>query len=366
MSHVLILGGYGNFGQRIASALAKDNIPIIIAGRDLKKAEALQIKLSRETINNNIHVAAFDARKDLDNQLNALKPTVVINTIGPFQLADYSIVKKCIQHHIHYIDLADGRDYVTGITCLDALAKEHNVLVISGASTVPGLSSAVLDHYKNDFATMDSLIYGISPGQKAPRGLATTESILTYLGKPLKPWGNQTQKRYGWQDLYRQEYPELGKRWMANCDIPDLDLFTSRYGLKDIRFSAGMESSLLHLGMWSISYCIRAGLPLNLPKHAKSLLSFSHLFDAFGTIQGGMHMLIKGKDKDGQFIEIKWFIIAKAEGPQIPCVPAIVLCKKILRGEPHTSGALPCIGMITLDEYTNELKGFPITQHIMR
>lgn len=367
MNQVLILGGYGNFGARIATALAKDNISIVIAGRDLIKAEILQRKVMQQTTNKMIDVAAFDANKDLDEQLEILKPKIVINTIGPFQAADYLIVNTCIHRGIHYIDLADAREFVTGISCLDSLAKEKNVLAISGASTVPGLSSAVLDHYRNDFTTMDSLIYGISPGQKAPRGLATTESILTYLGKPLKPWGNQHNQCFGWQDIYRQEYPELGKRWMANCDIPDLDLFTKRYGIKKIRFSAGMENSVLHLGMWGLSYLVRIGLPLNLPKHAELLLSFSHLFDLFGTSNGGMHMLMKGTNHEGNAIEIKWFLIAKDnDGPQIPVVPAIILSKKIIKGELNTRGALPCVGMITLEEYMKELDGFYIQQYIRK
>lgn len=366
MNEVLILGGYGNFGSRIAAALVKNNVAVIIAGRERQKAEILRNKLSKDATENSITIAVFDANEELGKQLNILKPSVVINTIGPFQTADYSIAKTCIQHNIHYIDLADARDFVTGISCLDSLAKENNVLVVSGASTVPGLSSAVLDHYKNDFATIDSLIYGISPGQKAPRGLATTESILTYLGKPLKPWGNQKQTCFGWQDIYRQEYPELGKRWMANCDIPDLDLFPHKYGIKNIHFSAGMENSVLHLGMWAMSYLVRIGLPLNLPKHAKLLLSLSHIFDSFGTSNGGMHMLIKGTSKKGKQIEIRWFIVAKDnDGPQIPCVPAIILSKKIIQGKLHASGAMPCVGMITLNEYMKELEGFSIKQHVI-
>ncbi len=361
MNQVLILGGYGNFGSRIATALVKDNISIMIAGRERQKAETLGKQLKKYTTDNTITIAVFDANRDLDKQLGILKPTVVINTIGPFQTADYSIAKTCVQHNIHYIDLADARDFVTGIADLDSLAKKNNTLVVSGASTVPGLSSAVLDHYKNHFAAMDSLIYGISPGQKAPRGLATTKSILTYLGKRLKPWGNRNQTCFGWQDIYRQEYPELGKRWMANCDIPDLDLFTDKYGLKNIRFFAGMENSILHLGMWVLSYLVRIGLPLNLSKHAKFLLSLSHIFDLFGTTNGGMHMLMKGTNKEGKHLEIKWFIIAKDnDGPQIPCIPAIILSKKIIQGKLHARGAMPCIGMITLDEYMKELEGFSI------
>ncbi len=365
MNRVLILGGYGNFGARIAAALVKDGVSIIITGRDLKQAQALRDKLAQQAPDVEITAAAFDADKELDQQLSSLKPVVVINTIGPYQTADYSIPQLCIQHHIHYIDLADARDFVTGITELDAAAKANDVLVVSGASTVPGLSSAVMHHYKNQFAVIDSLVYGITPGQKAPRGLATTQSILTYLGKPLKPCGRQPRQRYGWQDNYRQQYPELGKRWMANCEIPDLDLFVERYQLKTIQFSAGMESSLLHLGMWMMSWLVRMGLPLDLPRHARGLLAFSHMFDNLGTTSGGMHMLIKGKSHAGLPLEIKWFLVAADnDGPQIPCIPAIILSQKLVRGELPTRGAMPCVEMITLEEYMDKLQGFAIRQFV--
>lgn len=366
MNDVLILGGYGNFGCRIATALAKEDISIIIAGRDLQKAEALSSKLKLLTTKAAIRAAAFDANSEFEKQVTQLKPKVVINTIGPFQTADYTIAKICIQHKIHYLDIADAREFVTGITALNTSAKENNVLVVSGASTVPGLSSAVLDHFKNEFASLDSLSYGISPGQKAPRGLATTESILTYLGKPLKPWGNQKQC-FGWQDLYVQDYPEIGKRWMANCDIPDLDLFIDRYQLNNMRFSAGMESRALHFGMWFMSYLIRIGLPLNLAKHAKGLLSFSHVFDFLGSANGGMHMVMRGIGKTGKPLEIKWFIIAKNnDGPQIPCIPAIILSKKLMQNEVSIRGAMPCIGLVTLNEYMKALAGFAIKQYVMQ
>lgn len=366
MKKVLILGGYGNFGKRIAIALAKANVSIIIAGRNKNKAEILASQIKQQFRNSAVEIAIFDAKKDLNPQLEQLVPSIVINTCGPFQNANYAMTEICIAHKIHYIDLADGRDFVNGITILDSAAKKNNVLVVSGASTVPGLSSAVLEYYKNEFTEIDSLSFGINPGQKTPRGLATTKSILSYLGKPLKPFAGNNKKIYGWQNLYRQEYPEVGKRWMANCDIPDLDLLPPYYGIKSIRFSAGMESSFIHLSMWLLSWLIRFGLPINLPAHANLLLRLSHYFDWLGTTDGGMHMIIKGKDRFGNSKEIKWFIIAtQGDGPQIPCIPAIVLTKKLLANQIMDRGAMPCVGMVTLREYENELQGFSVRQYFI-
>ena len=360
MRPVLILGGYGNFGKRIAQALTADNVPVVIAGRNRTKAEGLAQTLPEGLTS----IAVFDAFVELGTQLQRLKPAVVINTCGPFQSSDYSIAKVCIQHGVHYIDLADGRDFVPGIVALDAAAKAKNVVVVSGASTVPGLSSAVLERYKHEFAQIDEMRYGIAPGQKAERGLATTQGILSYVGKALKPFPGNEGKVFGWQGIYRQKYPQLGKRWMASCDIPDLDLLPARYGIKRIHFSAGLELGFIHLGLWGLSWLVRFGLPLNLPRFAKPLLKISDMFDAFGSTDGGMHVTLTGTGVDGNPHSREWFVVAlDGDGPQIPTIPAIVLAKDLAKGVAMESGARPCVGLISLERYMTELEPFAIHQY---
>jgi hypothetical protein len=286
----------------------------------------------------------------------------VVNTCGPFQLRQYTVAHACIAAKSHYIDLADGRSFVTGIIALAKEAEQAGVWVISGASTVPGLSSAVLEHYRPEFTRIDSLRFGISPGQKAERGLATTQAILTYIGKPLAPLANDKTPRYGWQDLYCQNYPALGRRWMANCDIPDLDLLPVRYGIRHIQFSAGMENPLLHLGIWGLSWLVRLGIPLNLSAHAALLLRASHWFDIFGSADGGMHVIIRGAGIDGKEHQRSWFIVAlNGDGPQIPCVPAIILSRKLAAHTMPGAGATACVGLVGLEEYLAELKSFSVT-----
>jgi saccharopine dehydrogenase-like protein len=360
LDKVLILGGYGNFGKRIALGLAKKNIPVVVAGRNKGKAEALAATLPTMLA----ETAAFDMTKELSSELKKLRPAVVVNACGPFQTSNYDVANTCIQHGVHYIDLADGRDFVNGITALDAQARQRDVAVISGASTVPGLSSAVIEHYKAEFSDIESLVFGISPGQQAERGLSTTQAIMSYVGKPLKPFAGVPHPAYGWQDIYRQAYPELGKRWMANCDIPDLDLLPPRYGLRSIRFSAGLELGFMHLGLWALSWGVRLGLPVNLPQHANALLKASDWFNGLGSANGGMHMILRGKNLDGKFHERRWYIIAKnGDGPQLPTIPAIVLAEKFAGNRLAYRGASACVGFVTLEEYLHELKEFAVTTY---
>ncbi len=354
---VLILGGYGNFGKRIARALTASGTPVIIAGRDEGRAKAEAAALPRGLA----EAVAFDVRLDLRRHLDEVQPVVVVNTCGPFQTSDYGVAKTCIDAGIDYIDLADGRDFVTGIKAIDAQARDRGVAVICGASTVPALSSAVIEHLRPQFSELHTLRFGISPGQKAERGLATTQGILSYVGRPLRAFAGDDAPSYGWQNVHRQRFPVLGPRWMANCDIPDLDLLPQIYGLRSIRFSAGLELAPLHLGLWALSWFVRVGLPLDLPRHAGWLLKASNLFDPLGSTDGGMFVILSGLGLDRRPLERRWFIVARrGEGPQIPTIPAIILARKAARGALTLRGATACTGLVTLEEYLAELQAYPI------
>lgn len=366
MKTILLLGGYGTFGQRIATALAGRSIPVIIAGRHLDKAHAFQQRLLDQFQEANITTAAIncDDITDMHHHLDALAPFLVINTCGPFQSKDYRVATACIEYGCHYLDLADARDYVTGFTHLHRAAQQAGVCVITGASTVPALSAAVIDHFLPQFSHIHRLSYGITPGQRAPRGLATTKAILSYLGRPIHSAATR-RPRYGWQNSYRQPYPELGKRWMGSCDIPDLDLFPPRYPIDELHFAAGMESHVLHLSIWALSWLVRLRLPLNLTQHASRLLRLSHWFDYFGSDSGGMHMQLQGLDHQQRHKNVTWYLIAHhGDGPQIPCVPAIWLTTQMTQPGWNRTGAYPCLDLITLDDYLNELHGFAIHTHI--
>jgi len=355
MHEVLILGGYGNFGKRIAMALNHHNVPLVIAGRNLAKAQALAAELP------GTRAGAIDIHRDFTAALLREKPSVVVHTCGPFQGADYDVARACIAAGIHYIDLADGRDFVTGFRGLDAQARAAGVTAVSGASTVPGLSSAVVEHFKAQFSRLDAMNFGIAPGQRAERGLATTQGILSYAGRRLKPFAGHSAP-YGWQDLRRLTLPGMGTRWLANCDIPDLDLLPETYGFKDIRFGAGLEVGLLHFGLWALSWAVRLGLPLNLKAMAGPMLKISNIFDPLGSDIGGMFVDLKGLDLDGRPKIVRWAIVAASgDGPQIPCVPAILLAKRLHEKSPGiAAGAFACVGLISLEDYLAELEQFDI------
>ena len=357
-NEVLVLGGYGNFGKRIARGLSGHGVPVIVAGRDLAKAEALAKALP------GARAIRADITGDFAAILRTEKPAVVVHTCGPFQGAGYDVARACLAKGIHYIDLADGRDFVRDFRTLDAEARAAGVTLVSGASTVPGLSSAVIEHMRPAFAKLDRLDFGISPGQKTERGLATFQAILTYAGRRLRPFAGHIDP-VGWLDLHSEPYPVFGRRWLSACDIPDLDLLPERYGLTDIRFGAGIELAPLMFVMTALAWLVKMGLPLDLAGHARLLKWATDLFNPFGGDTGGMHVRLAGLDRDGRPLTRTWYIVAsQGDGPQIPCVPAIVLARRLYAKDPGISaGAFPCVGLVSLEDYLDELRPYAVSTY---
>jgi Saccharopine dehydrogenase NADP binding domain len=359
VARVLIVGGYGNFGSYIAQALSADpNIHLLIGGRSLAKAQAFASTLP------NAEGHALDITANLAETLTSITPDIVIHTTGPFQTQTHHVAQTCVAQSRHYIDLADARNFVTTIHHLDAEARANDVLAVTGASSVPCLTAAVIDHYLPAFQRLDSVDYGITTAQQTNRGLATTSAVLSYVGKPMTTLRNGAmQTVYGWQDTHTQLYPGLGRRLLGNCDIPDLDLFPARYPtLRSIRFAAGHELKLLHLGTWFLSGLVRLGLIPSLSNHAGMLLRLAAKFDRFGSGRSGFHMTLAGTGHDGKPSRRTFFIIARSgHGPYIPCTPAILLAQRLALGKIRQRGATPCLDLIDLETYIEALQGLDIT-----
>lgn len=358
---VLVIGGYGNFGRFICRSLADErNIQLIIAGRSIDKARLLSTELDAT---NPAKYAALDIHSNLNEALEELKPDIVIHTSGPFQPQGYEVARACLHCNAHYIDLADAREFVEGIGVLDEQARKQQRLVVSGASSVPCLTSAIVDHFQPQFSRIDSLDYAITTAQKTTRGLATTAAILGYTGKPfLTKVNGEFRNIYGWQSLHKRKYRSLGWRLLGNCDIPDLALFPKRYpDIHTIRFYAGLELPFIHITLWLLSWLVRARLVSSLQPAASLMLKSSFLFDWLGSENSAFHMELSGECLDKKPQNVVFELTAKSgDGPYIPCMPAILLAKKLANNQISNFAAQPCVGLITLNEYLAALNHLDI------
>ncbi len=364
MGRIVILGGYGAFGAHAAERLAREPATeIVIAGRSLEKARAQVAKLVAAGARASLQPAELDAMHTTSEQLRALGADVIINASGPFQAQDYSLARAAIAARCHYVDLADARAFVCGITALDEEARAAGVSVISGASSVPGLSSAVERHIGEGLA-LDEIQIGISPGNSFDPGVATVASIIGAVGKPFsRRVAGRERTSYGWQGIHRHRFPEIGVRWMGDVDVPDLELLPKHYPqLETVRFTAGLEVGLFHLGLWCLSWLGRAGLMGDGTMLAKPLLAAKRRLSFLGSDRGGMFVRVVGRDSEGRRRERVWHLIARqGHGPYVPAIPSVVLAKQLLAGSGPPPGAMPCCQLFTPAEFEAEVRDLDIS-----
>lgn len=356
MRTVLVLGGYGFFGQRISAELARNpSIRLLIAGRNRDRAlqTAHSLGLSSE------QALAIDASDGgFTRALEESGTEILIHTAGPFQHQNYRVARAAIEAGSHYIDLADGRQFVAGIAALDDEARKRNVSVISGASSVPALSAAVVDRYQCRFTRLESIELAISSGARAP-GLATVQGIFGYAGRPFHNWSHgEWATAHGWLGLRRHRFPPpLGARWLSRCDIPDLTLFPLRYpDVTTVSFEAGFASDLGHLVVWTLARLVKARILSSATPFAALLNHVSRWIEPIVSDKGGMFVRLQGLGQDGKPQRITWNLIAQSNhGPYIPCGAALALTQKLCGNVRLPSGAMPCMGLLSVEEYVGAL-----------
>lgn len=363
MLSVLVLGGYGFFGARIAKALAEDaHIRVLIGGRDPEKAAATVRALglpAQQSVGVDAHGGNLAAR------LRELGVGVVVHTAGPFQTQSYDVAQAAIDAGCHYIDLADGREFAAGIAALDAQARDQGVSVISGASSLPALTSAVVDRYAPRFAELTAIRVGIATGARAP-GLATVRAVFGYLGKPFTRLENGAWvTTYGGLDLHRHRFPEpVGARWMGSCDVPDLDVLPARYAtVRTVTFHAGFASNAGHLIVYALAGLVRGGLLNSALPLAGSLNRLARIIEPIVSHRGGMFVTLEGMGHEGEALSLTWNLLAaQNHGPQIPCGAAIALVRKLANGHVFPAGATPCVGLLSVEEYLAPLRELDVVE----
>jgi Saccharopine dehydrogenase NADP binding domain len=375
---VLVIGGHGFFGSRIVERLSRRaGLQVVAAGRSQKQGQRLAESLGPSVLSH-VSSVALDVRgPELAPQLRALAPQVVVSTAGPFQGQQYAVARACIAAGAHYIDLADGREFVAGIRSLDLEARAARLAVISGASSVPALSSAVADHLAHGLTRVDRIDIGISPGNRTERGLATVQAILGYCGKRLPASASASASAnanananeaaaapsFGWSGSRRHPYPApVGSRLLSPCDVPDLTLLPNRYpGNPSVSFGAGLELQLLHRGMNAMAMLTRLGIVPDWSKHAMALKRAADWFKALGSDAGAMHVTVTGHTAEGLTRTRTWHLIAThGDGPYVPTLAATALVHKLQLGDTALAGAQPCVGVLTLEDFRRETDGLRI------
>ena len=353
---ILILGGYGVFGGRLAGLLADEPaLELVIAGRDLVRATAFCKAWRGEAV---VRPLQLD-RADIAAGLVVERPDLVVDASGPFQqygAEAYRVVEACLAAQVPYLDFADGTDFVSGISRFDEAAKAAGVFVLSGVSSFPVLTAAVLRKMAETMEVV-SVAGGIAPSPHAGIGLNVMRAVVSYAGGPVKLLRNgEPAVARGLAESMRFTIAVPGRLPLNNIhfslvDVPDLRVIPPEHPtLRDIWMGAGPVPESLHRVLNGLAW---ARATFRLP----SLVPLSRLFYRmlnlmrFGEHRGGMFVRARGT-RDGELVEASWHLLAEGDdGPYIPSMAIEAIVRRCLAGEPPAPGARPATRALELSDY---------------
>jgi hypothetical protein len=353
---ILILGGYGVFGGRLAHLLADlPQLTLLICGRNRAKAEAFCADYVGST---NAIPLVLD-RGDIASALAEQQVDLVVDASGPFQdygRDRYRIIDACIEAGVNYLDFADAADFVFGVSQFDGPAREAGVFVLSGVSSFPVLTSAVLREMASSMDII-SVEGGIAPSPYAGVGLNVMRAVISYAGAPVKL--NREGKKghgIGLAESRRYTVAVPGELPLRNLrfslvDVPDLQVIPPEHPtLADIWMGAGPVPESLHR---ILNLLAKARANLGLP----SFEPFSRLFYIvlnlmkFGEHRGGMYVHVRGL-RGAHIVERSWHLLAEGDdGPFIPSMAIEAIVRKHLRGEVPSAGARAATHALDLADY---------------
>lgn len=353
---ILILGGYGVFGGRLAELLSDiPEIKMLIGGRNIDRAtqfcdaflgaaSATPVQLDRSA---------------LDQHMERLAPDLVIDASGPFQdygENGYSVIETCIRFKVSYLDFADAAAFVFGVSHFDQAAKDAGIFILSGVSSFPVLTAAVLREISKTME-IESVQGGIAPSPYAGIGLNVMRAVIGYAGAPVKLTRNGQQTTApGLTESRRYTIAVPGRIPLRNIhfslvDVPELQVLPPEHPtLRDIWMGAGPVPESLHR---MLNLLAHARAKFKLPSFVPLASLFHKILNLmkFGEHRGGMFIHVTGH-QNGSPVERSWHLLAEGDdGPYIPSMAIEAIIRKILDNKSPEHGARAATQALSLADY---------------
>lgn len=360
MMKLLIVGGYGTFGGRIVELLENEaTLELIVAGRSLAKAQVFCA--SRGAKAAKLSPASFDRDGDLRAQLSALAPNVVIDASGPFQAygeGRYRLIEACIAAGVNYLDLADGSQFVSGVSAFDEAARNAGIYVLSGVSSFPVLTAAVVRRLSRDMARVESVSGGIAPSPYAGVGENVVRAIASYAGQPVAHLGRTAKiigKPFTQQRRYTVSPPgrlPLKSTMFSLVDVPDLRALSALWPeMRRVWMGAGPVPEILHRALIGLAWLVSMRWVKSLTPLAPLMHWATNTF-RWGEHRGGMFVEVRGVKADGATLMRSWHLLAEgSDGPLIPSMAVEAIIRQQLAGQTPAPGARAATQEIELEAY---------------
>ena len=173
MKTAVVFGGYGTFGSLVCRELVRWSVPVIVAGRDLARAESFGGAIGA-------HGVRADATEPPPELVTP--DHVLVSCAGPFSALGTRLLEMCARNGCHHVDIADDRRYVARVRELSPSFDRS--CAVYGCSSLPAISLALCSLATR--GTLERVRATLFIGNDNPKGRAAIQSLLEGLGKEIR------------------------------------------------------------------------------------------------------------------------------------------------------------------------------------
>ncbi|HLW64542.1 MAG TPA: saccharopine dehydrogenase NADP-binding domain-containing protein [Gemmataceae bacterium] len=352
MKPILIIGGYGTFGSQVASALASRGLPVVVAGRDRRRAEEFA-----RTLGADHRGTSLDLRQRESISAALREQPVVVNCAGPFRHFDPALLEACLDQECHYADIADDRHYCGLVRRFGERFAAKSLAAVYGCSSLPGISGALGLKLQDSRKPRDGSPWAcrvtLFIGNDNPKGLAAVSSLVEGLGKPIEaPQG--TLRCFHDREVVPLP-PPFGRRVVFNFDSPEYDLFPSLLGVRNVRVKVGFE---LTVGSYIMHLLARFGLNYR-AWHAKWITRSGQFLRGWGCAGGAVMTELFSSDGTTS----RATMLSHTEGQRMAAWPCVLTAEALAKSQPNRVGACTAYEFLGAEPMLMQMTGAGFELH---
>ncbi|MEQ6854967.1 saccharopine dehydrogenase NADP-binding domain-containing protein [Lysinibacillus capsici] len=216
---ILIIGGYGEVGGKIAKLLLQ-SYPnrIWIAGRNIEKAKDFCVEHKNLVRPLQLDVSEKVHPEQLEN---------VALVIMCLEQKDTAFAQLCLNEGIIYIDITASYTFLKKLEALHSLAVQKHSTAIFSVGMAPGLTNLMAMHAARQLSSLEKMHISILLGAGDTHGTAAILWILQQLNKPFSSYNNH--KVANFTNKRTVKFKKIGKRSVYQFNFSDQHTLTKHF-----------------------------------------------------------------------------------------------------------------------------------------
>jgi len=236
MTTFLILGGYGYTGKLLAKhLLAQSQAKIILAGRNLDKAQALADELNDERVS----AVCVDAA-DADSLRTALQNVGMLLVAAPTTHHAGTVIRAALDAKVDYLDVQYSSKKLTILNELAPKIEQAGLCFVTEAGYHPGLPSAMVRYAAAQLDSIESALTAgyLNMGKSLPYSEAVDELMEGFIDYQAQVYKNGTWTKPNKWEMRKFNFgTEIGVRTCYSMFFEELRALPEMYpSLEDTGF----------------------------------------------------------------------------------------------------------------------------------